>query len=383
MTAPECFGLSVLAGLPEVDGREGLLAAERGAWRIEPPSEYSHPLFPTFRAGAAPQRIRPRRRDKPGLLLGVYADALVLGGGVVVDSATGSIVADSISGLSGPEPPSAERMQRPLADVKLRLEGGAIRPLAPLPAAGAEIRAPVLHFTYRSDHNHTHFMFEVLPQLHYWLLLPAPRPRLLVSAHVARRMASLLALYGAGPEDLLVAPRADDPPLRIRRLYLGVPPALAHASVLRSLRAGGDALGPAPEPRRRLYVMRQGWLAWQRKLLNEPQVLAELAGRGFEPVVMEGLSPPQQVALFRQAECVAGVYGGGLFNSLFCAPGTRLLSLTSPDYHRSMLDGMPESERLRGATVVGESFSSTVDRNNSPFVVDMVALRAACAALAL
>ncbi|HEY8614496.1 MAG TPA: glycosyltransferase family 61 protein, partial [Roseomonas sp.] len=238
----------------------------------------------------------------------------------------------------------------------------------------------LFHLTYRPDANYTHFILEILPKIHYWLMFPEPRPRLLLSRAVAERLLPLLGLYGIGAEDIVIVPSLWETPLCARRIYLSSAPMLTHDAALRAVRS---AVGDRREARRRIYIHRRGEKSWFRKLLNESKALEILAARGFESLALEDFTLPEQVALFREAECIAGVYGGGLFNTIFCEPGTRLLSLTSPDYHRSILDALPEPLKLRGATVVGESFSTKLDRNNSPFVLDLSAMTAACDLLEL
>ncbi|WP_159997032.1 DUF563 domain-containing protein [Roseomonas sp. 18066] len=386
MTLPQALGLSYLAEQPRLDSLDALLAAPQGAWEASPAEAATHPWFPTFRAGATPAPPRLRQTRRPAIRLAVLQDALVLPGGLVIDQASGTLVADSINGMFEADPAFLHHMRPSLHYQGVELDIAARRATArkPWPAEGETLEAPVMHLTYRSDLNYTHFMLEVLPKLLYWRMLPAPRPRLLVSKHVQQHLAPLLALYGVAPEALLAVP---DPrqgkAWRVRRLYLGAPLLWTRPEPVRMLRSEAERTPLPPGAPRRFYIARPGKKNWFRRLLNEGAVLAELTRLGFVPLVLEHYSLAQQASLFRQADCVAGVYGGGLFNAIHAPPGARILSLTSPDYHRAILDSLPPEEALRGVTVVGDSFSCRRDRNNSPFVLDLAALRAACQALAL
>ncbi|MCU0568808.1 MAG: glycosyltransferase family 61 protein, partial [Oculatellaceae cyanobacterium Prado106] len=83
---------------------------------------------------------------------------------------------------------------------------------------------------------------------------------------------------------------------------------------------------------RRLYISRDQ--AHHRRVLNEAAVIAQLEPFGFVPVQLEALDFLDQVALFSQAEVIIAPHGGGLTNTLFCAPGTTVIELVSPQYIR-------------------------------------------------
>ncbi|EFH11829.1 glycosyltransferase family 61 protein [Teichococcus cervicalis] len=378
---PESCALAGLHDLPLLEDLPALLAAPRGRLDLAPAVAPPWQPFATFRQGAAPVALgRMPQRFGNALRLGVYSEAVILGGGAVVDSTDGRMVVESFASASDSGLAVPQRLEGALSLLGLRLENEKIHPRRPWRRPARRIEGPLLHLTYRPDLNYTHFMLEVLPRLYHWLLFPEPRPRLLVSEHVAARLAPLLALYGVRPEHLVPVGGPGAPPVVAERLYLGSAPLWKHEAPLQALRGAADRF---PAGGRRIRIQRRGAKLWFRNLLNEAEVAALLDRLGFESVALEDFSLSEQVALFRSAECVAGVYGGGLFNTLFCRAGTRVLSLTSPDYHRFVLDSLPPPLALRGATVVGESFTMRLDANNSPFVVDMDAVRAACAALEL
>ncbi|MCR0982084.1 glycosyltransferase family 61 protein [Roseomonas populi] len=362
--------------MPPADDLAGLTWADRACLDLAPGRMIEHPSFPIFHR-RQPAQVRWQRRSVPALRLAVLSDVVVIGGGMVLEPASGTLMLESFTS-SGETTASANTLVNALRFMKAHPRDGAIYPDQHWSPPARRIEDPVFHLTYLSDINYTHFMLEVLPKLHYWLLLPEPRPRLLVSRAAAERLAGLLALYGVGAEQLVVCPTPFERPVAAARLYLGAAPMLGHAPVLASLQSADAPPSPGPK---RIFVTRRGDKSWFRKLLNEESVAEFLAARGFGVLAMDDLALAQQVALFRGADCVAGIYGGALFNTIFSAPGARVLSLTSPDYHRTILDAAPM--QLRGATVLGESFTTKLDSNNSPFVVDMEDLRAACDHLGL
>lgn len=85
---------------------------------------------------------------------------------------------------------------------------------------------------------------------------------------------------------------------------------------------------------RRLYLSRSA--AARRKVVNEAQVEAFLAARGFETVRAEEMSLTEVAALMSHASVVAGPHGAGLANVVFCPEQCRVVELfshhISPEY---------------------------------------------------
>ena len=99
------------------------------------------------------------------------------------------------------------------------------------------------------------------------------------------------------------------------------------AAIVRAARAAVlRGLPPVQEPGRRIYVQRQG----MRGVANEAAIEKLAREHGFAPLLMEGTSPGQQIALFRGAEFVMGPHGAGLANILYCEPDTKVIEF-SPD----------------------------------------------------
>jgi len=90
-----------------------------------------------------------------------------------------------------------------------------------------------------------------------------------------------------------------------------------------------DAAHSAVFPRR-FYVDRGG--SGNRRLENEPAVIAALRRLGVAPVRLELLSFATQVALFRHAELVVAPHGAGLANLVFAPPGCQVVELVMDAY---------------------------------------------------
>lgn len=81
---------------------------------------------------------------------------------------------------------------------------------------------------------------------------------------------------------------------------------------------------PAPTPRK-LYISRRDTA--RRRLANEAEIEAAFEAAGFESLTLEGTALETQIALFRGAETIVAPHGAGLANTIFAAPGTRIVEL--------------------------------------------------------
>ena len=82
----------------------------------------------------------------------------------------------------------------------------------------------------------------------------------------------------------------------------------------------------------RIYITRRN--AHHRRLLNEPAVLELLEPLGFRTVELESLALTEQISLFAQAKIILAPHGGGLTNTIFCAPETVVIEFVAPSYIR-------------------------------------------------
>jgi len=66
-----------------------------------------------------------------------------------------------------------------------------------------------------------------------------------------------------------------------------------------------------------------------RPLMNEPEVIDFIAGKGFSIIEPELLPLPEQMSALRNADIVIFVGGSAMFNAAFCQPGTRVITIES------------------------------------------------------
>lgn len=91
------------------------------------------------------------------------------------------------------------------------------------------------------------------------------------------------------------------------------------------------AVGPASPRRRRIYVSRSD--APDRRIANEPDLVAVLAEFGFETVTLSGLTLAEQIRLFQSADVVVAPHGAGTTNVLFAPNDCVVLELMGPTIH--------------------------------------------------
>ena len=100
-----------------------------------------------------------------------------------------------------------------------------------------------------------------------------------------------------------------------------------------------------------------------RRCVNEEALVDELLKLGFRIVEPESYSVKEQIAIFRSARFVVGPSGAGMFNTVFCRPGTEVMSIEPlPNWfwqHRNMFSSMNHSYGFITGGVVADDPSPT------------------------
>ena len=199
-----------------------------------------------------------------------------------------------------------------------------------LPGMPAAVEEECLWLGGPSPANYYHWVIDTLPRLlafrsceRLW-----QGHRLLVCPERTGYMAESLALLGVDAEQLL--PVAG--PTWLRSVYAVSNLSTyghVHPVAFAALRAALLPLVEDAAPTRRILVLRGD--ATRRRLLNEGEVAAWAAARGFEAVSLTGMGFLDQVRLFRQAQIVLGAHGAGLTNMVWAHPGRSALIELAPD----------------------------------------------------
>jgi capsular polysaccharide biosynthesis protein len=109
---------------------------------------------------------------------------------------------------------------------------------------------------------------------------------------------------------------------------------------------------------RKIYVsrLRIGEAGWStRIMLNESELIGRLAAIGFDIIEPEELSVQDQIMTFSSASVVVGPSGSGLFNSMFCHPGTKFIDIQSEPQWIYSYAGMYASLQLDYGIFIGRA----------------------------
>jgi capsular polysaccharide biosynthesis protein len=173
-------------------------------------------------------------------------------------------------------------------------------------------------------------------------------------------------VFGLGPERLM----RYDPHREAILCRRAIVPTYAHRDYFlhpflrdfyRGLAAGAGATEGLP---RRVLVSRRAFAAAHPQashLLAQQDAFEQAAIRhGFAAMTPENMPLARQIALFAQAEAVAGVCGSGMHNALFCPPGTAVGQVGMPNARQSRIAAacghrlvylLPDSEGEEGMSV--------------------------------
>jgi capsular polysaccharide biosynthesis protein len=244
----------------------------------------------------------------------------------------------------------------------------------------ASVDAAVFSVNSYSSNNYFHFLTDCLGQLHWRERVPMlSNAKLVVSGYTREDETHLPFIGGAmtavGLKGSEIQP-TDGTLTFCRRVIFpkrdtGMSPWKA-ATLRKLFGVEGRARG-----RKRIYVARGA--ALRRRVLNEAAVEKLLAGHGFVSVNPGALSISEQVALFADAEIVAGPHGAGLTNAVFMAPGGAVIELT---HHQRVVWTYHEVAGAAGhayACVVADTLLTKPDDDVlfADFSVDLEALDAA------
>jgi|GEM_PF-5118524 len=188
----------------------------------------------------------------------------------------------------------------------------------------AEPVAVLESFDVLSHRNYYHWTLLILPRIRYLLAQGhLARRKLVVPENLSAWMEAMLSLIGL-QQAQRISVRIDEEvtfsdallvssvELASPTLTLGLRDAMIHA-------AGANA---APQF---LYLGRRGNL--RRALLNEDDIEQDAVALGFRVVYPAEMTIAEQVSLFAMARGVAGPEGAAFTNTMFCKPGTRILSI--------------------------------------------------------
>jgi capsular polysaccharide biosynthesis protein len=127
----------------------------------------------------------------------------------------------------------------------------------------------------------------------------------------------------------------------------------------------------------RVYIARSVASAARRHgrvMLNEPELIEELRKLDFDILEAENRAAAEQVATFTGADFVIGASGSGIFNAVFCRPGTKIIDIESEPHWALPIRCLLDSSEL--PYVIFEAMAQDQDWSvhHKPFEVNITAL---------
>ncbi|WP_414832265.1 glycosyltransferase family 61 protein [Afifella sp. YEN Y35] len=225
------------------------------------------------------------------------------------------------------------------------------------------IDTPVVALGSTESRNYGSWLFRILPKLLLLDEIPEAAGRALLVPMEAEWMREIVAAAAPGRDVIAQDVTAITPLADCLAPSLAAPGNVFPSALRRALTAFAARLaGPASSARgagRRLYISRRSWskTAPRRILMNEDEIVTRLGTLGFEEIRPETLPLGARIAAFQEAEIVIGPSGSGLFNCVFCRPGTTILELEPHGGFRPMHQSLYRSLGFAHGFLRGEIVS--------------------------
>ncbi len=233
-------------------------------------------------------------------------------------------------------------------------------------------------------HNWGMWLLYVLPAVMHFVDNRAAYDRLLVHADHPN-MRAMLRLLGLKAADVILHDcsrayhfESIDVFRQPRREFFVVPEARAMLARLRESVAGSIIVPSAHH----IYVGRRRRTVEMgscRSLVNECELNDRLVTMGYSPIDPEYLGPEEQIELFGSERPIVVLGGGGLFNAVFCRPGTRIVDIESTRDHLVNHSTVLSSVGADYGFLLGQVDQSDPAAHNKRWTVDVGRATAAIA----
>jgi hypothetical protein len=106
---------------------------------------------------------------------------------------------------------------------------------------------------------------------------------------------------------------------------------------------------PSDSLPKRFYILREGFT---RAIANEQELMNHYVSLGWALVAPEKYSIPDQIALFRDAEGVAGLHGSALTNLLWCSPRATVQEFVPDNFMAGAFEWLSVCNKLRHSFMI-------------------------------
>jgi capsular polysaccharide biosynthesis protein len=196
-----------------------------------------------------------------------------------------------------------------------------------LPPVDLNLRGEYIHFGVLWGLIHYHWVLDLLPRLLFLERFDRLRGLpLIVQRGITQAQRESLHILGIRPERII---EFNGGHWQVEHLYY-LSPGLTDNPTPLSTQWLRERFTRHSTRSRRLYVSRKD--ASVRRIVNEADLVKELAPYGFEVVTLSGMAFADQVQLFNEAQIIVGPHGAGFANAVFMQPGATLIETFSPSY---------------------------------------------------
>jgi capsular polysaccharide biosynthesis protein len=210
-----------------------------------------------------------------------------------------------------------------------------------------KINASLAVISTTAHQRYFHWMFDALPRIGI-LRQAGVESAFFLANQALPYQRETVARLGIDPAKI-IAPRPDTHIEAERLIVPSLPGTIGYPTPwsIEFLRSNflGPGEGASGRPHRRLYVSRRD--AQTRRILNEQDLVEQLRRRGFEEVILDGVSVADQVELFAKAAIVVGPHGAGFTNAVFCQPGSALVEIIPDSYFNPCFEVLAGLHDLR------------------------------------
>ena len=250
-----------------------------------------------------------------------------------------------------------DKIYNPLEESVMSLDG--VKAVRPLKIKQKKIefieKNPVFYFIYNTD-NYYHFVYDTLPYLiSFFYLKRQIKPlKLLVNLPGPHRntlykfVEEFFQLLGISSKDLIFCNNKT----LYKTIFISnsfthgknsnLPPRSEIFTLYKKIISNAKKIAICKR-RARIYISRRTWLhnnfdnigtnyTQRRKLINEDELVRQLAIKNFVEVFSENLSVAEKVLLFNKAEIIAGAIGGGMVNAVFAKKNAKIMVFVSPTF---------------------------------------------------
>ncbi|MBD2501515.1 glycosyltransferase family 61 protein [Anabaena azotica] len=170
------------------------------------------------------------------------------------------------------------------------------------------------------------------------------------------------------PEERIIQPQFNTH-LQAESLVVPSLPGKIHYATLRSCNFLRSIFLDEPnyiQPYRYLYITRTDALT--RRVINEQEVLQELAKYGFESLAIEGLTIKEQAELFASAKIIVAPHGAALTNIVFCPKGTLVIEFMPDTYIEKCFQRLAELLSLNYQCLTAKTYSKSLQSTHDHYV---------------